>query len=415
MNIFLLGNGYDLHHNFPTRYIDFLNVVDFIIENEGTTFSTVGEVFSNPQLQDKNKFIKDAYEKHSRIYDDVNLNQEEFKQMLELAKKNIWFKYFNETRNKELCWIDFEKEIAVVINAFENFFEKIHGNSDGVFVKDNIFYFDISKYPENAMVRFIIKKFNFFFEKDNSSDAMFATFSGGDLQKIHKSYCIEQYVGSKCFALNFEKIVSELYDSLRELSQILKLYLKLFIETPTKRYNEMGIKAKCRSWSKADRVVTFNYTNTYEKLYGNTSSIYHIHGKVKEYIILGVNPDEKDELSNIDTMFVCFKKYFQRVYHKTDLKYLREFHEITEMNNFDCGNVLNVIGHSLDITDKDIIAELFYSCRKINIWYHEKSVVASYIKNLVEIFGKKEFDKIRREKELEFLPQAEIEWKYPKL
>lgn len=158
MNIFLLGNGYDLHHTFPTRYIDFLNVVGFIIEKEGTTFSTIGEVFSNPQLQEKNKFIKDAYEKHSRIYDGIVLDKEQLCQMLELAKKNSWFKYFDETCNRELGWIDFEKEIAFVISSFEMLFQE----SRDAFLYEDGLKFDVKRHPVNGRANFVIRKFDFF-------------------------------------------------------------------------------------------------------------------------------------------------------------------------------------------------------------------------------------------------------------
>ena len=30
MNVFLLGNGFDLYHKLPTKYINFLNTVEFL-------------------------------------------------------------------------------------------------------------------------------------------------------------------------------------------------------------------------------------------------------------------------------------------------------------------------------------------------------------------------------------------------
>ena len=51
---------------------------------------------------------------------------------------------------------------------------------------------------------------------------------------------------------------------------------------------------------------------------------------------------------------------------------------------------------------------------RIIILYHSEERVGSFIKNLVNIYGKNEFDDIRAEKNLQFLPQAEVEWIYPK-
>ena len=57
MNVYLLGNGFDLHHKFPTRYIDFLHTVQFLSENCEQEFSMVGDVFGNESLKSKNGFI----------------------------------------------------------------------------------------------------------------------------------------------------------------------------------------------------------------------------------------------------------------------------------------------------------------------------------------------------------------------
>lgn len=54
MNVYLLGNGFDLHHKFPTRYIDFLHTVQFLSENSEQEFSMVGDVFGNEPLKSKN-------------------------------------------------------------------------------------------------------------------------------------------------------------------------------------------------------------------------------------------------------------------------------------------------------------------------------------------------------------------------
>ena len=61
-----------------------------------------------------------------------------------------------------------------------------------------------------------------------------------------------------------------------------------------------------------------------------------------------------------------------------------------------------VIGHSLDITDKDILMELFDISHRITIKYHKKEVVASYIENLVTMYGKEGFDRLRTKKHLRF-------------
>lgn len=76
MKIYLLGNGFDLHHKFPTNYIDFLHTIQFLVENQDGTFSTVGSVFGNQELHKKVSFIKECYEQHSDVYNLTELSHD---------------------------------------------------------------------------------------------------------------------------------------------------------------------------------------------------------------------------------------------------------------------------------------------------------------------------------------------------
>ena len=173
---------------------------------------------------------------------------------------------------------------------------------------------------------------------------------------------------------------------------------------------QRAIKSSCASYPTNGHVFTFNYTNTFEYLYSASGTVEHIHGNVNSDIVLGVNPDEKDELYEMDTTFLQFKKYFQRIFLGTDVKYINRIQNLLTTKKYDNGYTLYVIGHSLDVTDKDIITELFELANRIIILYHSKSAVKGYIKNLVEIYGKEGFDRIRLSKNLNFLPQAELDW-----
>ena len=67
------------------------------------------------------------------------------------------------------------------------------------------------------------------------------------------------------------------------------------------------------------------------------------------------------------------------------------------------------MGHSLDITDQDIIKELFETAENITILYHDESAEAGYIANLVKIFGMEKFNEMRYVKNLSFIPQTSTE------
>ena len=128
--------------------------------------------------------------------------------------------------------------------------------------------------------------------------------------------------------------------------------------------------------------------------------VFHIHGDTNNEIVLGINPDEADDLSSVDTTFVRFKKYYQRTFFETDREYLLW---ISELINTKTSYRLFAMGHSLDITDKDIIQELFENAEEIVILYHDSNAKGSYIANLIKLFGKSGFDALKKEKKLTFL------------
>lgn len=402
MNVFLVGNGYDLHHAFPTSYINFVNVVCFLSERDNEEFATVGKVLGNIELQNKDEFIKKCYNQHFEIYNEALLPQEEVATVVDGAKKSCWFNYFRKCVSKNIKWIDLEKEILTVISAFEAFFEQ-----DGALtLSNNNVIFDLSAVPENKEHRFIIEKFGFFFEEMSES-----RIGRSRMMRIKDEYVVENVIGSQVFYLDTEKIVSFLYDDLCDVMLMLRLYMQLFVDGPAKEYARREIKPHWPHLPTPQSVYSFNYTNTIELLYGN-NMVDHIHGNTNSDIVLGVNPDEHDEVYSIDTTFLQFKKYFQRTFSKTDLSFIHKmrFAKKTPRSN---DTTLTVIGHSLDITDKDIIMQIFDSAKEIKILYHSDSSIKNQIKNLVRIYGKTGFDELRDAKALQFLPQNEIEWVYP--
>lgn len=404
MNIFLVGNGFDLHHKFPTSYYDFLKTLQFLIKNYDASCSTVGTVFGNTELHNENESIKECYEKHSQIYDSTPLPNDIIISMVEQAKNNMWFSYLCTCVSKDLHWIDFEKEILEVLNSFAAFFN--HGDALSLSSSQNCVFFDFSSFPSDKEDRYILSYFDFFFEEMAES-----RIGRSHLMRIKPTYAIEKVAGSGTYYLAIEEIMSTLYASLRELSSILQLYLRCFVDAPAKEYAALQVKPRWPDFPTPNYVYSFNYTNTFEILYSN-NMVEHIHGNTNSEIVLGINPDEDDKEGSADTTFLQFKKYFQRVFFKTDTTFLRKmiFAKKTPRSN---DTHLTVIGHSLDHTDQDIIKQVFESVKTITIMYHSDSSVKNQIRNLVEIYGKEGLDYLREEKELQFVQQPEIIWQFP--
>jgi len=388
MNILLLGNGFDLHHKFPTSYIDFLYTVKFLADNYDKSMDTVAKVFGDDRLKGKLKSICDSFAEHESSYKDIRLDSDTIKLLIKKAKNNIWFKYLSIAVDKELTWIDFELQIANVIDAFNDFFA------------NNDLYFDSFDYENDVESRYIISLFDYFYQDGHSIR----------FKQIKDEYTIEKLIGSKIVVIDKSKIIKELYASLCELADMLKIYLQVFVDSLSEEIKK-SYQIKNPSYPTFDYVCTFNYTNTYELLYNSIAKVFHVHGNVKKDVVLGINPDKFDDLGTIDTLFIQFKKYFQRVFFGTDLEFLDMIYDLeyneTKINKDNVS--LYVAGHSLDKTDEDIIQSLFKYANKIVVFYHANNVVGDYINNLVTIYGKKGFDELRQHSELRFLPHEQVE------
>ena len=93
MNILLLGNGFDLYHSLPTKYINFLSVVSFLANNTAVKVDTVGDVFGNVKLQQLDNGIARSYERYKNAYDRTKLEPSVIQKLVSLGKTNMWFSY----------------------------------------------------------------------------------------------------------------------------------------------------------------------------------------------------------------------------------------------------------------------------------------------------------------------------------
>lgn len=411
MKILLLGNGFDLAYKLPTKYIDFLSTIRFLKDTYCDCL-TVGDVFSAKDFYKiKGTTITYSYKKYKEIYDKETIDKDILIQMQAIVKNNMWANYFLKSFESNVGWIDFEKEISKVLNAFHILFE--HNN------KPNI---NCLKIPKNRKdILYIVSCFEYFWKKKYKNKLFCKLHQTRLLKKIgirgysitlNDNYRVEEPFGSENYIIDKEKILKELFEALQEFSKLLKLYLKYFVEKPFIK-NKSTFEL-INGMKDADFVVTLNYTLTFENIFASIEKahkepdVFHIHGSTSgSNIVLGVNTDKDDELKTIDTSFIFFKKYYQRVVYRTDLDYVKKIQLLKNYNERQ-ETILYVYGHSLDTTDRDIIVELFDLSKEIRIYYHNADALGSYINNLVTIFGKQEFDKLREEKNLHFVDSSDL-------
>jgi len=381
MNILVIGNGFDLAHGLKTKYEDFLKFTQ--------TYTKYDEVCrKRPEIKEvweaapeEEKYIllhmKNMFDQNKNLYEELG----------SLIKHNVWLKYFYsiyESRKQEGKdgWIDFESEISQVIQTLDAYNLDIeNGIREGKY-----------KVPLNQRGIDILKPF--IGESDKGIGPYMFHF-GRDFINCKKR---------------------ELFTDLKRLIRCLEIYLCEFVMTVDVK--ELYDITKLPIM---DKVLSFNYTDTYEKIYKPDSNVEfdYIHGKAdinrtveNNNMVLGVDEYLQGDDRNQDIEFIEFKKYFQRIHKETGCKYRKWLKQMESDTIYE--RIINPIyrsandnviytkkearfhqiffyGHSLDITDKDIIKALILAKRTHTIIYYlDKEDYARKITNLVKIIGQDE-------------------------
>ena len=378
--ILLIGNGFDLAHGLPTSYKDFLDFCKMV--RELYTYPIIDNEYNQKKLIDWNtdKTIKskllECYENRKNCFEDKITTQcKELDELYDCIKENVWINYFLE-REKSIGenWIDFESEISNVVQAIETLKGYIERDEDVLKIKDTkqktiIYFLKIAK--KSLQDVFNLKRIDGFIEDISI-----------ELDKLIRS--LEIYI---CEFVNEIDIIKENDD----------------IKTITPDY-----------------VLSFNYSNTYERIYGQSKEVTYdyIHGKADIEnnvdtcnLVLGIDEYLEDD-KNDKLEFIAFKKFYQRIYKSTDSTYMKWVEQIKKYP--EVNHNLFIFGHSLDKTDRDILKLLIcndnvttkiYYCRKNK---NDKKELGKLIKNLVRIMGQDELISrtMGEHKTIEFIPQT---------
>ena len=125
MRILIIGNGFDLAHDLPTKYSDFMDFVEIYIlyehdiDKEDLLETCSGDDRSELQI-DFIKCLRKLWIEKRDI----------FNEFANLINDNVWYIHFNNVKNKMLkegkdCWIDFEAEISKIVEEFDDIYHKM--------------------------------------------------------------------------------------------------------------------------------------------------------------------------------------------------------------------------------------------------------------------------------------------------
>lgn len=270
-------------------------------------------------------------------------------------------------------WIDIETELKKIISLIE----EINVNK---FIDNMNYYIGGNEY---TIIDKIQSKSSYYFK-----NCLFPFIIGNNYYKyINEHYNISIKI--------LEKDLNELTNMLRDY------LLEQDISNLTKTKDISDIDYKIT------HVLSFNYTDTFRQLYSDIDDdkIDFIHGSLnKNNLVLGINETLTEDTANkiIDTVY--FKKYFQRIYKKTDYKYIDWLDHV----NFD---TVYIHGHSLDESDKEILEKIINSVLKkdtstVKIFYYDEKHYRQEVTNLIKVLGKDVFQKYYFQNRIIFIKQT---------
>lgn len=337
MKILVIGNGFDIEHNLPTSYRDFLNFCNSILELNG---------LSSMSGLDKLKSSQKKY------IEKIKTNKPLEDKFLELLKDNYLLNYFNRQAEKE-NWVDLEGFLDEIVTALSHIEKQLSTVEETMYIvnTDHRIYQIIEELGLTKMCGNCFNKIK--------------------LNAIHETLCV----------------------CLDRFSIALELYICKFVNSTSLD----GIAPDIIEFD-ATNVLVFNYSNTYERMYGGVhwnEAISYIHGMARNNgnknsnIILGITSLQAQAEKKVH--YVEFEKYFQRITKKTGSEY-KKWLLSGEQENQEIE--IAFFGHSLDSTDGDVIED-FLECKKakITIFYHDTDAYQRIVSNLNSIIGKKELIK----------------------
>lgn len=414
MNILVIGNGFDLAHGLPTKYGDFLEWVKIIRQvakiEYGETLKKVDWGNVNFKIKDliidKNLYRNKGFFPYEKICN-------------EMLNDNSWIEYFLQCNmyQKE-NWIDFESEISRVIKSIDDDMRQKEIDENTV----------ISRLPVPFLSEMFLNDFELLEEERDmraSEEIREMEKEEGARWNLGKaSDYLKEYIENHPFEnlkeeITYKQLIVRLEDDLDRLIRALEIYLAEYV-------NVINDTNECAAIQKVnpDFVLSFNYSDTYERLYGSGKKMEYnyIHGKAdinntleSNNMVLGIDEYLDDDRKNKDIEFIAFKKYYQRIYKGTGSEYKNWMYKIRESAKsiefklraeypiqipfikFTNGarHNLYIFGHSLDVTDKDILRELILNDNVYTkIFCLDKQDLQRKITNLVKVIGQDEL--IRR-------------------
>jgi len=390
--ILITGNGFDLNLGLPTTYNDFMNILKSIEEAEKLDFDTIYSKTS-------------TYNKIRKYFNKFEFDTNKIEKLKQLIKKNKWYNFFKKEYELD-TWVDFEDRIEyalkLIFNDFQETKHQIFQNKSLQRGKlDNIKI----GFQRNIEIVGLLKDLNIIDGYNKSIDGKISL-SGYESNNlvdytinIFKINLNEKFLIKRndyYIDFDFEKIYKYLLDELNDFKLIFNYYFEIFIQPLIDNYKKTSDIGYFKNF---DTHYTFNYTPTFDKIFGKENQTQFLHGKIgskENKIVLGIS-EIPQELKQYKKYILPFTKYFQKLDINTDYKFILKY-----LNNLPNNYHFYFWGHSLDKSDEDYINTVFDFVNKINgnkkiiIIYHNKKAKSKLLNNLLYIRKKEEIENLMK-------------------
>lgn len=390
MDILIIGNGFDLAHGLPTRYSDFLT---FLNEIKQATNNNHGKPFGDNQDILNKLPVKSFIENNFKsIFSTQELTYVVINELQKMIENNVWLTFFQTVYYKKSFsgqnWIDFEQEIKKVIVAMYKFKRDF-----GPLTIQNFYK---GRAPNNLIDG------NEFLISDNALLPIYSS----------KNPTMK---GWRLRSIDYDLLKRRMKIDLNRFIEMMDIYFGFFV----KGLSTNVILPDFIRRAVFKHVLSFNYINNYERFYCSEEAkirTCYIHGNTrcgnfienylgtKNNMVLGFEEYLSDADKDNDLEFVYYKKYFQRILKGTGneyLSWLKLGEEDMSSNDPDAlmaseidlnhKNHIYIFGHSLDITDREVLRELILrDSVKTTIYYHDEEAHERLILNLIKIIGQEQ-------------------------
>lgn len=468
MNILIVGNGFDLSHYLPTKYDHFMDVMRAIEEKDtgglpknleemkiDEWLNLIDKTFQKREGMEQLPHHMNFDELFSKIRDPNFIEKtKEFylTENIEICAKNIvklqyrlelncWYQYFKKHVEEIKTWIDFEQKIQEVLKVVAKIvidLEKINNPKK--------IYEYFSEHTKDGNFRIkeknskILNFFNFTAEEEYYQQSINL---GRPPYKSTRVNLNPRFCHGESILNDFSPslFLDFLSNQLDDFIEIFNLYLELIVSNLNRNCD---VNIRSEDWLYPDKVYSFNYTNTYQRIHDNVA-VDFLHGSSGEEqnIVLGVSDLNDESLKKLKAF--GFTKYHQKLFNETDYLFLDSYKsdvarhkrkieyfekdfgshdplakKFERQNLMELESKLNlnffIWGHSLDLSDQDYIQDIFSLNDDIDrnvrviVYYFDKNSKFALLNNLLAILEKDKVEQWMKNKWLQFKPNPEIKF-----